>query len=71
MSTLTYAVFIKVNIAGGWINACDWKEKYNDALAIYSKIKLDGSIIARKIVIKTEELDDYLVEESRGNENGN
>ena len=69
--TLTYAVFVKIKIDGSWIIASGWKEKYNDVLLIYNSFPPCDLIKARKIVIKTEELDDYLVEEMENVNDGN
>lgn len=71
-SSLAYAVFVKTALHGDrWVRFSAWTDTYSVALEVHKQVLLQDMLKAKKIVILTMELDDYLVEESRGNENGN
>lgn len=70
--SLAYAVFVKTGLHGDkWVRFSAWTDTYSEVLEEHKNISLQDMFMAKKIVIRTMELDDYLVEESRGNENGN
>ena len=70
--SLTYALFAKTALHGDrWVRFSAWTDTYSVALEEHKNVSLQDMFKAKKIVIRTMELDDYLVEEMENVNDGN